>query len=103
MWKEIWEIWSMIAGIALITIPVAIIWVEVNAWVKDKIVMLRWEYKRKHRFDKPPTAKCYCKDCIHYIGKYKSCGYGHIEGHFVVNDTDFCSNALPPKYEPKDN
>jgi hypothetical protein len=23
-------------------------------------------YKDKHRFDKPPTAKCYCLRCVHW-------------------------------------
>ena len=30
--------------------------------------------KYKHRFNKPPTAKCYCKDCI-YHEKDDCCGY----------------------------
>lgn len=25
--------------------------------------ILKRRYKEKRRYDKPPTAKCYCKDC----------------------------------------
>lgn len=25
--------------------------------------ILKYRYKEKHRYDKPPIAKCYCKDC----------------------------------------
>ena len=28
--------------------------------------ILKYRYKEKHRYDKPPTAKCYCKDCIYH-------------------------------------
>lgn len=28
------------------------------------IKSLKSLYKEKHRYDKPPTAKCYCKDCV---------------------------------------
>ena len=27
------------------------------------IKSLKYLYKKKHRYDKPPTAKCYCRDC----------------------------------------
>lgn len=32
--------------------------------------ILKQSYKEKRRYDKPPTAKCYCKDCtFHNNGK----------------------------------
>lgn len=33
------------------------------AWIQDKINEAIFAYRYKHRFDKSPTAKCYCKDC----------------------------------------
>lgn len=31
--------------------------------IKEKIERGKWRRVYKHRFDKPPTAKCYCVDC----------------------------------------
>ena len=30
---------------------------------KEFIENKKYNYMIKHRFDKPPTAECYCKDC----------------------------------------
>ena len=30
---------------------------------KELIERKRYQYMIKHRFDKPPTAECYCIDC----------------------------------------
>lgn len=30
---------------------------------KELIERKRYQYMIKHRFDKPPTAECYCMDC----------------------------------------
>ena len=31
------------------------------------VKILKYRYKEKHRYDKPPIAKCYCKDCKFHI------------------------------------
>lgn len=54
----------------------------------------RW-YKYKHRFDKSPTAKCYCRDCIYYRSFD---GYCH-RTNFHYPDNGFCSSAIPSKNE----
>lgn len=62
--------------------------------IKDKISDKKTKYKIKHRFDKPPTAKCYCIDCTYYNEDYHTCY------HFRVNhiyDAYFCSEAAPRK------
>lgn len=43
-------------------------------FVLEKIKELKRKYQFKHRFDKPPTANCFCKDCI-YHEKNNYCGY----------------------------
>lgn len=43
-------------------------------FVIKKIRDLQRRYQYKHRFDKPPTANCFCKDCI-YHKKDNYCGY----------------------------
>lgn len=54
----------------------------------------RW-YRYKHRFSKPPTAKCYCIDCVYYRSFD---GYCH-RTDFHYPDDGFCSSAIPLKDE----
>lgn len=55
----------------------------------------RYEYTYKHRFDKSPTAKCYCIDC-----KYYDTGYCYFRPEKVTTVGNwFCSNASPKPRE----
>lgn len=74
-------------------------------FIKDTIREIKWKYKYKHRFDKPPTAQCYCKDCRYFQtwkvnGKSGRCGRGHIE-KWTVADNSFCWQAEPLKKDPE--
>lgn len=66
-------------------------------FICEKIKILRTEYKIKHKFDKPPAAKCYCKDCLCYNDEdaiasgYGHCGYLGLD----VDDDWFCWRAMP--------
>lgn len=66
-------------------------------FVSDQIVMAKYRYKRKHRFDKDPIAKCYCIDCIYYMSESEVC---RRLGKYMI-DNDFCSYAEPHKHDPK--
>lgn len=72
-------------------------------WLKDIIDNLKYKYKRKHRFDKPPIAKCYCKDCIYYRTYNNDtegrCIGGHIS-KWIIADSSFCWMAEPLKHDP---
>ena len=65
----------------------------IRQFIRERI----WIYKYNHRFDKPPTAKCYCKDCSFYgdftnrrlCRKHKEC----------FADDFFCKDADPCKAE----
>jgi hypothetical protein len=61
-------------------------------FIAEKVKEVKWIYKRNHRFDKPPTAKCYCKDCIYYSQRngYGRCKYGHIDQCWNIADSWFC-------------
>jgi hypothetical protein len=59
-------LFGIVASVAaLITIIVFII-MKVYYFIVKKIEKLKYDYKTKHRFDKPPLAKCYCKDCKYH-------------------------------------
>ena len=66
--------------------------------LRDVVRSWRWQYKYEHRFDKPPTAACYCKDCIYHGTTYKDggnnkCDYPGID--IWTPDEGFCFEAEP--------
>ena len=66
--------------------------------IKERISKLKWQYKYKHRFDKPPTAKCYCRDCKQHGSETNRC-YKFDGWHTA--DNWFCWDAEPREMEPK--
>lgn len=97
----------MIFGAASILAIVILVGMFLWELAKDTLRTLKWQYKYKHRFDKPPTAQCYCKDCKYYkpyehrlINNSGRCGRGHIE-HWTVADNYFCWQAEPLKNDPE--
>ena len=72
--------------------------------LRDVVHGWRWHYKYKHRFDKPPTAACYCKDCVHHGTRIPNSGVTNAcclpgVGRYTP-DNGFCYEAEPRK---KDN
>ena len=59
----------------------------------------RWKrnYQIKHRFDKPPTAACYCVDCRYHNNKSKVCyRFGETTKEYrCTADEWFCWEADP--------
>lgn len=80
--------------LVIIGLSISMFW----EWVKDQINMAIYSYKRKHRFDKSPTAECYCKDCVCYVGgEYPGC---RLNNYKYVEDDFFCKKAEPRKHDP---
>ena len=62
--------------------------------LKELIIRAHWKYEYKHRFDKPPTAKCYCNDCeLH--NKNNKCNLPGSDRY--TPPTGFCYEASPIK------
>jgi hypothetical protein len=57
---------------------------------------LKRQYQIKHRFDGPPTAKCYCKDCTHHSDESMRCY--KFDGWYTADEW-FCWDAEPRKEE----
>lgn len=57
----------------------------------------KWKRNRriKKRFDKPPTAKCYCIDCAYHGIENGKCYLISQEHDFYTNDMSFCFGATP--------
>jgi len=69
--------------------------------IKNAAYKARVKYLYKHRFDKKPTAKCYCKDCRYHIGKDGECI--RLEGDRNWSDSCFCWYAEPKEIEAERN
>lgn len=71
--------------------------------LKDLADDIKRAYHQKHRFDKPPLAKCYCVDCESYNPATGSCS---CHTGWYVYDAWFCWAATPRKrnnYDKKNN
>lgn len=102
---EIFDFVLRMAGFAFIILAVLLFGGLAWEWIKDTIYVLKWNHKRKHRFDKPPTAKCYCKDCIYFdqtvVGN--RCTGGLIDKERGIADSWFCWQAVPLKRDPEND
>lgn len=69
--------------------------------VRELIVNLKRKYQYKHRFDKPPTAECYCVDCEYHNNETTRCyRFGETTGEYrCTADNWFCWEATPREKE----
>ena len=84
-------------GAATVVVLVACLVAGVCYEIKEYIIRLKWEYKYKHRFDKPPTAACYCKDCKRHNDENQECY--KFKG-WRTADSWFCWDAVPKERDP---
>ena len=90
------EFFTAVGVFVIMAMIVAMIFAVIYAiiqFIRKRI----WIYKYNHRFDKPPTAKCYCKDCSFY-GNFADRRLCRKHKEFVVDDF-FCKDADPCKAE----
>ena len=66
-------------------------------FIKDIIRDWKRNYRIKHRFDKPPTSKCYCIDCKWWNGETGRCYRFHEDSNRLTADCWFCYAAEPRK------
>lgn len=59
-------------------------------WLRRSIGTAKYVYRCKHRFDKSPTAKCYCIDCTYYNRETGRC---NAFANCYVYDDCFCWRA----------
>lgn len=79
------------SGIALWVLMAVVVISVICEIVQKAIAVKKRRYEQKHRFDKPPCAKCYCIDCRRkeYGGNY--CG---VVSRYVADEW-FCNEADP--------
>lgn len=87
------EFLATLGGAVLLTIIIVAVILAMFAF-ENFIEKKKREYKIKHRFDKPPTAKCYCVDCVNWNEKN---GFCSRFGDRYTADCWFCWEAYPRK------
>jgi len=90
------EFLTTVGAVVIILMIAAMIFAVICAirqFIRERI----WIYKYNHRFDKPPTAKCYCKDCSFY-GDFTNRRICRKHKEFVADDF-FCKDADPCEAE----
>ena len=84
-------------GVFVITAMIVAMFLAVIYAIRQFIRERIWIHKYNHRFDKPPTAKCYCKDCSLY-GDFTSRSLCRKHKYHFSEDY-FCKDADPCKAE----
>lgn len=64
-------------------------------WAVGKLDDYRWKKKYKNRFNRSPTAECFCNDCIRYDRKGNYCRFFE---HYTP-DVGFCYRADPHLFD----
>lgn len=73
--------------------------IEIIDNIKAKISVRAYAYNVKHRFDKPPLAKCYCRDCEYWAKPDNDTAHCSIINRYT-GDNCFCYYATPRKKDP---
>ena len=90
------DFFTAVGAVVIIVMVVTMIWglvCAVREFIRERI----WIYRYNHRFDKPPTAKCYCKDCSFY-GDFAHTRLCRMHNRSFADDY-FCKDADPCEVE----
>ena len=94
---EILALIGAIASLAVIVGMLAFAWMYLEEFIDNA----KYKYRYKHRFDKPPTAKCYCVDCRYHDNETGRCyRFGETTKEYrCTADNWFCWEAYPCEKE----
>jgi hypothetical protein len=85
--KSIFELIGIITCIVVAVFIVGLVFMGVKSFFEK----LHREHIYKHRFDKPPIAKCYCIDCKKHGKDGRCCKFDR----WITADNWFCWDAEP--------
>lgn len=95
-----WLAYSLLfIGAGMLGIVVTFLIIDIVKYIKAKISVRVYAYKVKHRFDKPPLAKCYCRDCEYWQIQDSDTAKCRIVDRYT-GDNWFCRDATPRKKDP---
>ena len=78
-------------GVVFFTLIVSVITESISTAIRERRRKKRKEYEYKHRFDKFPTAECYCMNCWYRDSENSKCRRYEM---YVAEDW-FCKDATP--------
>ena len=78
-------------GVVFMALLIVSITEAIATAVRERTRRKLKEYEYKHRFDKPPTAECYCVDCWYRDNENSKCRRYEL----CVADDWFCKDAMP--------
>ena len=90
--NEEFTLFLSIIGCIAIIVAIGVVLSLIVDFVNELIDEYKHQKRYKHRFDKPPTAKCYCKDCKKWNPERGSCA--KFKG-WLTADSWFCWDAEP--------
>lgn len=90
----------MIMGVIALFVLAALAVIFLTDGIGILIENLKLKYRQKHRFNKAPTAKCYCIDCVYHNNETGLCCKFET---WNTADNWFCWNAESRKTEEKIN
>ena len=93
MWRDMFSIIGIVYTLIIVFVLITI----TLGYINDYIIGVKHRYQRKHRFDKPPTAKCYCIDCENYSSWEDDDHICFAHNGWHVADNWFCWSATPKK------
>ena len=91
----------LVLGSISCTFVVGIIISNAGMLISEWLRNLKYQHKWKHRFDKQPLAKCYCKDCEDWHKSSFDPNVGKCRPlDRYKGDNWFCRDAKPRKTDP---
>lgn len=86
-----------IIGICTVSILVLYFFSNIYVSAKDRIKLSIKKYRDKHKFEKPPTAKCYCIGCQLWYAHDNDRSMGRCEAWtgYHTSAEEFCSRGFP--------
>ena len=88
------SVFAAVGAIALLTVLLCMV-LMIICYLTNIIEEARRQHRIKHRFNKPPTAKCYCRDCKFWNPENGECHVSHTAKGYCMADNWFCYSAEP--------
>ena len=82
-------------GIMVFILVVILLFIGLVYSIREKIQLLMKKYHDRHKFEKPPTAKCYCVACGMWRKHPNSedIGWCNAWRDYCTSENEFCSRG----------
>ena len=84
-------------GFVFVVLIVIILFANAFVAIRDSIKLRIKKYRDRHKFEKPPTAKCYCIGCHLWYADNKERTMGRCGAwiDYHTSAEEFCSRGFP--------